>query len=110
MLARVQVEHEIDQRPFKSRSGAIQDRETGPRNLRRAFEIQNAERCPEVNMIFWIEIKLRLRAPPTNFDVRGFVFANRNAFVWDVGQHLQNFPHLGLGFIPSAITLGDIFL
>src|SRR5713226_3583012 len=99
MLARVQVEHEIDQRAFQSRAGAVQNREARAGDLRRALEIENAERRSQVDVILWCEIKFWLRAPAADLRIRRFVFADRYAFVGNVWQNLKEFaqPSLGAG-------------
>ena len=43
VLARVHVEHEVDERAFESRAGAVQDRKPCGSNLRRTLEIEYAE-------------------------------------------------------------------
>ena len=42
MFARVQLQHEIDQRALKPRARAVENREARAGNLRRAFQIQNS--------------------------------------------------------------------
>ena len=49
MLARVQVEHEIDQRAFELRPCAGKTNEAAAAQFRRPFEIEKIQSCSERN-------------------------------------------------------------
>ena len=86
MLARVDIEHKVDQRTFESSTGAIQDRKTGRSNPGSSFQIQNAQCCAQIDVVFRFKIKCRRIAPAPDFHVVRFLFANWDAFVGDIGK------------------------
>jgi len=51
MLARVQVEHEIDQCAFELRACTGKTNETAPAQFRRPFQIEEIQSCAERNVI-----------------------------------------------------------
>src|SRR3954463_3821607 len=57
MLARVRLEHEVDQRAFELRSESPIDRKAGARDLRGTIEIQNAKSGPEIPVGFWFKVE-----------------------------------------------------
>ena len=63
VLARVQVEHEVDERAREPRAGAEQHREARARHARRALEVENAERGAELPVRLRREVERRRRAP-----------------------------------------------
>jgi hypothetical protein len=76
MLTRLHVEHEVDEPPFETRTGAVEYRETCCGYLRGALEIEYAECRAQVDVVLRFETKLRGGAPATNFGVRRFIRAN----------------------------------
>ena len=57
VLARVQVEHEVDQRAREPRAGAAQHREPRAGDLRAALEVDDAERRPEIPVRLRLEVE-----------------------------------------------------
>ena len=51
MLARVQVDHEIDQRTFQLRAGAGETDKTAPAQFCRPVGIEKIQSCAERNVI-----------------------------------------------------------
>src|SRR5438046_4870530 len=107
MFARVQIKHEIDQSSLKSRTGAIQNCESRPRDLGCALKVQNAKRRSQVDVIFWLEIESRFLAPAPNFLVRRFVFSNWNTFMRHIRQGGKSLPDARLGCVPFPIQLSN---
>src|SRR5437867_880120 len=107
MFASVNVEHEAGERTLQSSTSAIQNCKTGCGDLRGALEIENAKLSPNVHMVFWFKLKLRLSTPATNLDVVGFFFADRHALVRDVRQGRQKVMHARLGLSAQVIQLCD---
>src|SRR5687767_9341951 len=60
ILSRVQVEHEIDQRTFQSRAGAVEDCEPRPGNFSRALQVENAQRRPQIDVVLRLKSEFRL--------------------------------------------------
>src|SRR5687768_15007249 len=110
MLACLNVEHEIYQRTFEARTSAVQNCEPCGCDLRRAFEIEDAECCSEIDMVLRLEIKLRWCAPATNFSIRRFIFTNGHACVRSVGQRREQIVHARLGCGSQLIQFGDAIL
>ena len=69
MLLRVQVEHEIGQRPLQFRAQSEVHRKACAGDLRGALEIENAELRTEVPMGLRSEVELRRRAPLRHFEI-----------------------------------------
>src|SRR5581483_7300060 len=86
MLARVQVEHEIDQRAGQLRAGAAENGEARTREPRRALEIEDAERRAEIPMRLRLEIEASRLAVPAHFDVVVSALADRHARVRQIWQ------------------------
>jgi hypothetical protein len=86
VLARVNVEHEVDERARQPRAGSAQHRETRTRDLGTPLEVDDAERRPEVPMRLRREVEgWRLTHTP-QFDVVRGAFSDRNAGVRQVRQ------------------------
>ena len=90
MLARVQVEHEVHQRPLQLRAQIPVDGEARPGQFHRAFQIKNAEFGAQVPVRFGSELKLSGCAPAANFDILLGALANRHARVRQVGKAREN--------------------
>src|SRR5215212_2843834 len=86
VLASLDFEHEVNERTFKPRAGAVQNRKTCRRDLCSPLEIENAEPCAKVNMVLRFESKLRRRAPATNLNIVGLIRTGWYACVRDVGK------------------------
>jgi len=61
MLLAVQIEHELDQRPFQSRPVTDQHDEACAGDFRCTLEVENAQRRPEVRVILGLEFEVRHR-------------------------------------------------
>jgi hypothetical protein len=57
VLARVQVEHEVDERPRQSRAGPEQEREARACDLRRTLEVEDAECGTEIPVRLGLEVE-----------------------------------------------------
>ena len=89
MTARMQMEHEVDQRPCEPRARPDQDREPRASDLRAALEIDDAESRTEIPVRLRVEVERRRRSVPTNFDVVRAAFADGHALVRQVGNRQQ---------------------
>ena len=89
MLARVQIEHEVDQRARQPRAGAAQHREAGAGNLRGALEIENAERGAEIPVRLRLEVERARLAVRAGLPVVCGALADRHARVRQVRQHQE---------------------
>ena len=76
MLARVQVEHEVDQRARQPGPSTEQDREPRAGHLRRPLEVENAERRTEIPVRLRLEIERAAVTPRAHNDVVCFAFAD----------------------------------
>ena len=86
MLARVQIDHEIDQRAFELRACAGKTNETAPAQFRRPFEIEEIQSRAERNVIGSIG-QLRLLAPTAGDPICARILPNRNARmrkIWNI--------------------------
>jgi hypothetical protein len=86
VFARVQVEHELDQRALQLRECALQHHEAGAGNLGGHLEIHEAEAFAEVYVILRCEIQLPWLAPTTHFLIVTLILAVRDARVRDIGN------------------------
>ena len=89
MLARVQVEHELDQRPLQPRAGAGETNESASAQLGRAFRVEEIQLCAERDMIQHRKIELRFLAPAPHDRVVGRGGSDRRVGmgkVWDIEQ------------------------
>ena len=71
VLARVQVEHERDERARQPRAGAEQHREARAGHPRRPLEVEDAERGPEVPVRLRLEVERPRLASTAHLDVVG---------------------------------------
>ena len=85
MLARVQVDHEIDQRAFQSRACTGETNEAAPAEFGRPIGIEQLQFCAEGNVIFRLG-ELRFVAPAPYDAVRTGVFANWNTLIRQIGD------------------------
>src|SRR4051812_44830154 len=69
MLARVQIEHEVDQRARQPCAGAAQYGEARAREPHTTLEVENAERRSEIPVRYRREIERPRRAVTPHFDV-----------------------------------------
>ena len=76
MLLRVQIEQELNQRPFELCAFAHEHGESAAANLRGALEVQEAELFTEFDMGFGLESEFGLRAPRPDFGVRAGIRAD----------------------------------
>ena len=83
MLARVQVDHEIDQRAFQFRACAGETNKTAPAQFRRPFEIEKIQSRAERNVIGSIG-QLRFLAPTADDPICAGILANWNALMRQV--------------------------
>src|SRR5262249_48858229 len=86
VLARVEIEHEIDEGAREARTRAGQDREARRRHLDRALEVEDAERWAEVPVRLWREVERSRRAVTPPFHVVRRALPLRHALVRQVRQ------------------------
>src|SRR5207302_8598069 len=84
VLARMQIEHEINQRPLEFRTRAGKTNESAPAQLRRALQVEDLQFLAERNVIEHFPGQLRLLPPLANDFVRARVFSERHALVRNV--------------------------
>ncbi len=89
VLARVQVEHEVDQGAREPRAGAAQHRESRGRDFRGPLEVENAERFAQIPVRQRLEVERARLTVPANLDVVGRGPADRHARVRQVRQPEQ---------------------
>ncbi len=80
------VEHEVDERTLQARTRALEDGEARARDLRRAFEVEDAEPRAEVYVILRLEVEPGRLAPPPRFLIRRLVRADGHRGVRDVRE------------------------
>src|ERR1043166_9850326 len=81
MLARVQVEHEIDQRAFELRARAGETDEAAAAQLRRTLQIEQLQFRAEREMIEDFAGQLRLISPVAHDSIAAWIPADRHALV-----------------------------
>ena len=91
VLPRVQVEHELPERAFKSRQAALEHDKTRTRKLRGGLEVHLAERLAQIEMLLRRESIVALRPKMMVLDVGALVlpighFIERQ--VWDLRERL----------------------
>ncbi len=79
MLARVQREHEVDERPREARAVAHQEGEPRPRDPGGPLEVDDAERGPEVPVRLRLEVERARLADPPHLQVVGGALPDRDA-------------------------------
>ena len=89
VLARVQREHEVDQRPRHPGARAHQEREPRTGRLHRALEIDDAEGRPEVPVRLGLEVERPGLAHPAHLDVVRRAGADRHLRRRQVGDGQQ---------------------
>jgi hypothetical protein len=90
MLARVQVEHEVDQAPRHACAGTHQHREPGARHLRCTLEVENPKGRSKIPVRPWFELEGPWLADSPHFHVVGRTRADRHARMGKIGQRHQH--------------------
>ena len=132
MLARVQIEHEINQRAFQSRARAREADESAPAQFRRALQIEKFQLRPERDVIQHDSAQRRLFSPTSHHRILARVFAHRRVCVrqiWNLEEQsllllvrrrgllvqernlLADFPHLRFEFVgrfPASAFPADL--
>ena len=89
VLARVQVEHELDQRPMQSRQIALENGEAAAGDFRRGGEIEHAETLADRLMVARLEAELARLADAPDLGVGGLVGAFGHVVVQQVRNAVQ---------------------
>src|ERR1700689_2741133 len=99
MFARVQIEHEVCQRPLQFRSQIPINCKACARELHRAFQVENAKFSAEIPMRLGCEVKLRRRSAAADFYVFIGTMADWNALVRNIGNARKNIlqPRIEIG-------------
>src|SRR5207253_7493866 len=108
MLARVHVEHEVDERARQPRAGAAQHRKPSARHPRGALEIENPELGANLPMRLGIEIERSRRAAAADLLVIRRALAGWHARVRKVGQRQERLRSLILYCVELHIELLDV--
>jgi hypothetical protein len=115
VLFRVQVDHELRQRPVQARQGALQDREARARHAACRLELKAAKGLAELEMLLYLEGEGLRLAPAAHFLVRALVGADGNVGVGQVRdareqvfQRLPRFRLLLLQFAETAFQAGHL--
>src|SRR5437764_12826754 len=80
MLARVEIEHELDQRPLQPRPGAGETNKSAPAQLRRALQIEQLQLCSQRDVILRF-FQLRLLAPTPDYRIFTRIFSYRHCLI-----------------------------
>ena len=89
MLARVQIEHELDQCPLQPRAGAGKANEPAPAQFRRAFQIEELQLRAQRDVVEHRKVERRLLAPTPHDRVVGRGGSDRRVGmgqVWNIEQ------------------------
>ena len=109
MLAGVQVEHEIGQRPLQPRPQVPVHREARAGKLGGAFEIEHAQRFAQFPVRLGREIELRRSAPAPDFDIIFGSLSHRHACVGQIGDAGENILQAGLVLCRCFLPLLNLF-
>src|SRR4026208_2559978 len=90
MLARVQIEHELDQSSLQPRARAGKTNETAPTQFCRAFEIKQLEVRSNGDVI-QRRVEVRLRSPRTHHWIGAGVFPDRHFEMRQSGNLQEHF-------------------
>ena len=129
---RVQVEHEVGESPFQSRSQRPVHGKTSARQLGGALQVEHSQLFAQFPVRPGLEIEMRRRTPAARFDVVFGALPNRHGVmgkVWDRSQNLAQtrflfgclsfgtrnllaqffgFPNLCRGVLPALLELGNL--
>jgi len=108
VLARVQIEHEVDQRAPEAGAGAHQHGEACAGHARGAFEIKNAERFAQFPVRFRREVEHARRAPHAHFGILGRALPHRHAFVRQIRERQQERVALRLHRVQRRVEFLDL--
>ncbi len=133
VLARMQIEHEVRERPLELRAQIPVHRKARPGQLHGAFQVEDPEISAQIPMWLGSEIKFRRRAPAPDFYVVIRAVPNRHARVRQVGNAGKNLSqprvqigcsllqlrnplaqflrlrHRRAGVLPAFLQLGNLF-
>jgi hypothetical protein len=87
VVARVQIQHEVDQRSLEACAQTGQTREARAGDLRRALEVENAKCGPELPVRPRLEVERSRLAVAPHLDVVRRARAGWHAFMRQIGQH-----------------------
>ena len=108
VLAGVQVEHEVGQRPLQLRAQLPVDSKTRARDLGGALQIQNSQRLSQIPVRLGREIELRRLAPAADFLVVRRRAAHGHARVRHVGNPDQQPAQLAVELLRNFFMLLDL--
>ncbi len=91
LLAGVNIEHEVGQRPLQPRPRIPVNRKPRAGKLRGPLQIQNPELFAQLPMRLGSEVELRRRSPATHFYIVGRRLAHRHRGVRHIRNSHQNF-------------------
>src|SRR5207247_7859804 len=105
VIARVEIEHEVDQRALEPCAGAAQHRETRAGHARRPLEVDDAKRRAQIPVRLRLEIKRPRLAMLSDLGVVPRGLADRDRGVRKVRQHQQRLLQLMLDRIELYFEL-----
>ncbi len=109
MLARMHIEHEVDQRSFESGAQTDVNSKSCAGDLRRTLHVEDAEFRPQIPMRFRLEVE-RARLPPAaDLDVVLFRLPDRHGFVRRVRNARELFPERLVELSHTFVEFGDPF-
>src|SRR4029077_20487407 len=107
MLARVQVDHEIDEGAFQFCAGASETDKTAPAKFCRPLRIKKIEPCAERSVICRPD-ESRFLAPSPDDPICAGILANWNAFMRHVCDLKKQVVLSRLGTRRSRIKIGNL--
>ena len=108
MLARVQIQKQIDQGPFQARPGTLVQNESAAGNFRRAGEVEHSKRLANLPMGFGLKRIFRLRSPPANLWIVCRLFPNCHRGLRQIRNHQQHTLQLRLDSRNLLVERGDL--
>ena len=106
VLGRVQIQQELDQRPFQPRAPVRVEQEAAAGKLRPPREVHELERLAQLDVRLGIEGELGLGTPVLYFGIVGAGFAQRHAGVRGVRQADEDGVACGLGVHGGLVERG----
>ena len=107
LLARVQVEHEADQRALQLRAIAPVNGEAGSGDFGGPFQVEDAELRAQLPVRLRLEVERPHLAPLLHFHVAALVGSNRDFIAREIRDAREDGPHLLFGLTGTGFELID---
>jgi hypothetical protein len=108
VLASVEVQHEVDQRPFKPSALAHEDEEAGAGELCAPGQVNDAQALPQLPVGLGNKVEGGHVAQGANHDIVLFTLAVGHVRLRDVGQFEKQGAKLGLDLIVLLVEVGNL--